>query len=264
MLIESTKNVTKANNCFRFAQLSDLHISSPRIPAPWRLCNKRILGYLSWLKKRRRIHQQWVADLALQQLKSLQVDHYLITGDLTHIGLETEFKQIAHWLSDQAAPQDLTVIPGNHDLYVNEKWQRSFTHWESYMRGDSQAQNNAPTSNDALRNLEDLYPIVRIRGNTAFIAVSSIFDAPWFRATGKINQSQLQRLQDLLTQPVLDEYCKVLLIHHPITLEHTVKRKSLLNHEALLSTLRDTPVQLVLHGHGHPLYFRKRANQSNN
>ena len=66
-------------------QLSDLHLSSIQTPNPIRLLNKRILGYLSWLRKRRHTHQRWVVDLAIGEIHQLEVDHYAITGDLTHI-----------------------------------------------------------------------------------------------------------------------------------------------------------------------------------
>lgn len=248
---ESTKNVSPANDTFRFAHLSDLHISSPGFPAPWKIANKRLLGYLSWLKKRRHTHKIAIADLAIAHLKRIAVDHYIVTGDLTHIGLQHEFQQIEKWLKQLGNNEEITVIPGNHDLYVNERWDNSFAHWEGYMRGDKPLNVNDCLSVDALTRLENLYPILRIRGNTAFICLSSVFNAPWFRATGRINESQLDRLQTLLEDSALNDFCKVLLIHHPITLTHTQARKSLLNHQHILEMIRHSSIHFVLHGHGH-------------
>ena len=250
------KNAGHANESYRFVQLSDLHLSNIGMPNPLRLMNKRFFGYLSWLKKRRRVHQQWVLDSALKSIKHLGVDHYAITGDFTHIGLKHEFAQVALWLSKVGDPKDVTIIPGNHDLYVNEQWDRSFALWEKYMTGDSQYHHSLnPNNEDALEQLNDLYPVVRIRKHIAFIGISSIFDAPYFRATGKVSQKQLDRLENVLKNPGLNSYCKVLLIHHPITLTNTAKRKSLLNYTMLSEIIQEHPVQLILHGHGHKTFI---------
>lgn len=248
---DSTKIEAHANESFRFAQLSDPHLSSPGIPNPLWLINKRVLGYLSWLRKRRYVHKRWVAELAIDVLQNLQVSHYVITGDLTHIGLKKEFEQVTTWLQRIGSSHDVTVIPGNHDLYVNERWNRSFANWNDYMCGDNQSSLAPKHGNNALQGLEQNFPTLRLRGNTAFICISSVFAAPWFRATGFINKEQLDRLKELLQQPKLKNYCKVILVHHPISTKSTVLRKCLINYSQLTDILQHLPVHLILHGHGH-------------
>jgi 3',5'-cyclic AMP phosphodiesterase CpdA len=61
----------------------------------------------------------------------------------------------------------------------------------------------------------------------------------------------MMRLKFVLRDPELASCCKVLLLHHPITLTHTAKRKQLINSEQLCELLQQYPVELVLHGHGH-------------
>ena len=251
MLNDSTNNVAHANETFRFAQLSDPHLSSPGIPYPWQLANKRLLGYLSWLRKRRHLYKPWVLDLALQNLRGLQIDHYVVTGDLTHIGLSSEFDQALQWLEQIGEAQDVTVIPGNHDLYVNGRWDRSFAKWKTYLDSDLSYRGKQSEGNNALKRLEQAYPTVRLRNDIAFIGVSSVFAAPWFRATGVVSQPQLDRLKIILQNPELNQFCKVLLIHHPISTRYIASRKRLLNHQQLSQVLRNLPVHLVLHGHGH-------------
>ncbi len=246
---ESSETGGHANESLRFVQLSDLHLSSIKIPNLTQLMNKRILGYLSWLRKRRHTHQRWILDLAIEEIRQLKIDHYAITGDLTHIGLKNEFEQVTQWLNSVGSADNITLIPGNHDLYVNEQWERSFALWENYMLGDNQTRHEP--SKQALTQLNQLYPIVRIRKNVAFVGLSSVFDAPWFRATGEVAETQLSRLQVLLNSKALDNYCKVLLVHHPLTMTHTPARKCLLNRDKLISLLKQHPVDLVLHGHGH-------------
>ena len=257
MFNDSINSAAHPNDSFRFAQLSDLHLSSPASFSPLQLGNKRILGYLSWLRNRRHTHKRWVLDLAIQKLQSLQVDHCVITGDLTHIGLQNEFTQAATWLNELGAARDITVIPGNHDLYVNGRWDRSFALWEDYMRGDKEFDTKPPITNDAELNLGNIFPSLRIRSKVAFISLSSVFAAPWFRATGRITQAQLEKLQQLLSNPQLNDFCKVILIHHPITVQSISNRKRLLNHTQLTDLLHENPVQLVLHGHGHKSHTEK-------
>lgn len=248
---ESSQGGGHANESFRFVQLSDLHLSSIGLPNPFNLLNKRILGYLSWLRKRRHTHQRWVLDLALRTIQELEIDHFAITGDLTHIGLKHEFIQAREWLELLSDPFNITVIPGNHDLYVNEKWDCSFKYWENYLLDNDESKHRQFESEDALTRLNQIYPVTRVRNNTVFIAINSVFDAPWFRATGHIHERQLSRLKHLLNQEELQKYCKVLLIHHPVTLTDTPKRKSLLNYEFFNAFLQQHPVDLILHGHGH-------------
>ena len=70
-----------------FAQLSDPHLTSLQ-RVRWRqLMNKRVLGYLSWHRKRRAEHRGEVLDALLCDLRQTQPEHIVITGDLTHIGL---------------------------------------------------------------------------------------------------------------------------------------------------------------------------------
>jgi 3',5'-cyclic AMP phosphodiesterase CpdA len=239
-----------ANKSHRFVQLSDLHLSSIGAPNPLKLLNKRLLGYLSWLKRKRATHQKWVLDCALETIHELKPDYHLITGDLTHIGLKHEFIQCREWLDRLTSANNMMVIPGNHDLYVDSKWDESFALWEQLMCDD-------PTllpkikQKTAAQKLDQIYPQVRVRDNVAFIALSSIYPAPWFKATGRINEQQMMRLKFVLRDPELASCCKVLLLHHPITLTHTAKRKQLINSEQLCELLQQYPVELVLHGHGH-------------
>ena len=246
----SHPNAGHANESYRFVQLSDLHLSSIDRPNPLQLCNKRILGYLSWLKRRRFTHQEWILDRAISALHDLAVDYHLVTGDLTHIGLKHEFTQCRRWLNKLGTGADTLVIPGNHDLYVDSTWQDSFAAWQDLMLDDVGLVSQLKQKT-AAGKLDQMYPQVRVRQQVVFIALCSVFPAPWLRATGRINQQQLMRLKFVLNDPALADHCKVLLIHHPITMTHTRKRKSLLNHADVCALLKHSPVDLVVHGHGH-------------
>ena len=111
-----------------FAHLSDPHLTSLD-GVRWRqLLNKRVLGYLSWRRRRRAEHRSEVLDVLLEDLGTTRPEHIVITGDLTHTGLPDEFHQARLWLDRLGAAERVTVVPGNHDalalyeLALKEGW----------------------------------------------------------------------------------------------------------------------------------------------
>ncbi len=75
--------------------------SSPDLAAECQisqLFNKRLLGYLSWRRKRRLVHRRDIVDSLVKDLHAICPDHIVVTGDLTHIGLPDEFAEAAQWL----------------------------------------------------------------------------------------------------------------------------------------------------------------------
>ena len=50
----------------------------------------------------------------------LSGDVVAVTGDLTHVGLPSEYRAVGEWLTGFGTPAAITVIPGNHDSYVAE------------------------------------------------------------------------------------------------------------------------------------------------
>ena len=121
---------------FRLAHLSDLHLGPmPRVN-PRALLNQRVLGYVSWQRRRYRVHRREVLDALVADLREQAPDHVAITGDLVNISLPAEFVQAAVWLRQLGTPDWVTVIPGNHDAYVEVKWREAWAHWSDYMCGD--------------------------------------------------------------------------------------------------------------------------------
>ena len=81
----------------------------------------------------------------------------LISGDLTHVGLPDEFRQAQRWLESLGKPEDIAVIPGNHDALVATPWQDTLALWEGYLASDTDS--------------EDIWPSVRVRGDLVFIGL---------------------------------------------------------------------------------------------
>lgn len=233
------------NTACRFAHLTDPHLSSLQ-QVRWRqLLNKRITGYLSWRKRRRAEHRPEVLQALVKDLHETQPSHIAITGDLTHIGLPQEFDQARRWLETLGPPDCVTVIPGNHDAYIDSSWSESFARWQAYMLSD--AQSGLPPSQGS----SAIFPSLRLRGPVAFIGLSSAAPSPPFFATGQVGEAQLQQLGRLLEEYGTQGYYRVVLVHHPAVPGTEKWRKRLIDADRLTATLATHGAELVLHGHGH-------------
>jgi len=173
----------------------------------------------------------------------------VVTGDLTNIGLESEFEAARSWLARIGDPDRVFAIPGNHDAYVAIAPDRSLARWTEYLESDRPE--GAPPA--VVGDVE--FPTLRRRGPVAFVGVCSAHPTPLFAAGGTVGPAQLERLEALLTELAAADLCRVVLIHHPVTDGATSRRRSLSDAEAFRAVLRRTGADLVLHGHNHRSQF---------
>ena len=152
---------TEAMPVYTFAHLSDPHLTSLEGVNMRELFNKRILGYLSWRSHRREEHRVEILQALVEDLREMQPDHMVITGDMTHVGLPQECREVSAWLSSLSDPQRLTVIPGNHDAYVAAQWGKTMGLWMPYMASDAATSHTQDT----------LFPALRERGPLALIGL---------------------------------------------------------------------------------------------
>jgi 3',5'-cyclic AMP phosphodiesterase CpdA len=228
-----------------FAHLSDPHLTTLQRVRWQQLMNKRMLGYLSWQRKRRAEHRGEVLDALLADLRQTRPDHIVVTGDLTHIGLPDEFRQARLWLDRLGAADRVTVVPGNHDAYVRTPWASTFSLWQPYMQSDPELAQSTGCSD------EDLFPSLRVRNGVALIGLSSASASAPFLATGSLGPQQRQRLSLLLRQAGRQGLFRVVLLHHPPRVEDEKWRKRLIDGKALCAILQCEGAELVLHGHSH-------------
>src|SRR5919201_3109351 len=167
---------------FVLAHLSDPHLAP--LPEPtWReLMVKRATGYLNWQRKRRLLHRSDILSKVVADLKGRKPDHIIVTGDLINIALAAEYAPARAWLASLGSPENVSVVPGNHDVYVRAA--QPHVHWDDYMRGDEMGDVG--------------FPFLRRRGAVALIGVSSAVPCPPFTATGMVGEAQIERLAALL------------------------------------------------------------------
>lgn len=229
---------------FRLAHISDLHLEPPATPRLAELLSKRLVGYNNWRYRRRTHHRQVILDKLVRDLKAQAPDHIAVTGDLINFALPVEYENAAQWLSRLGPPDQVTVVPGNHDAYVRVPFERSLGLWSAYMTGDR-------STRDWFGGGEGAFPFVRIRDEVAVVGVSSAVPSPVFMAYGHLGRSQIERLSVLLRRLGKDGLFRVLLIHHPPISASAARWKHLLDEKALRATLERSGAELVLHGHLH-------------
>jgi len=229
---------------FSLAQVADPHVSPLPRPTPLELCNKRVLGYLSWTLRRKHIHRKEVLTALTADLVAAAPDHVAVVGDLTNISLPAEFPPALAWLQGLGDPDRVSVVPGNHDAYVPLPWNGTIALWRRYMRGDDRPADHAPRGTDD-------YPWLRVRGPVAVIGVSTAVPTLPFFATGKVGEPQLARLESLLHEQGRAGRFRVVLIHHPPIDELTKWRKRLTDSGRFAQLIARAGAELILHGHTH-------------
>jgi 3',5'-cyclic AMP phosphodiesterase CpdA len=219
---------------FALAHLSDLHLSAR--PRPLDLFGKRGLGFINWHRGRKHVFRSEVLDALTRDLKSFDVDHTAVTGDLVNFSVTAEYVRARAWLETLGPPTDVTVIPGNHDIYVPQArhWPAEF--WGPYMQGDDGA---SPGT----------FPFLRRRGDIVLIALSSALPTAPFSAAGQLGDKQLSRLAEALDQNC-DRY-RVILVHHPPLSPPSRHMRRLTDAAAFRRVLAEKGAELVLHGHDH-------------
>ncbi len=183
------------------AHISDVHLGPLPSPRPRELMSKRMVGYYNWQRNRERVHAPEVLAAIVADIKAARPDHIAVTGDLVNIGLPDEYRQTREWLEILGSPQDVSVVPGNHDAYVRSSMARFAEAWQPWMTGDTPG--------------ERPFPYIRRRGQLALIGVSTAAISAPFMATGRVDTEQAQALGLALAATGREGLCRVVMIHHP-------------------------------------------------
>jgi 3',5'-cyclic AMP phosphodiesterase CpdA len=220
---------------FTLAHLSDPHLAPLPQPRWSELIGKRLTGYLNWRRKRRFIHVRPVLDRLTADLKSQSADHIAVSGDLANIALPEEFTRGHDWLAGLGAAEDVTVIPGNHDIYVPGAAALAARAWEVQTRGDDGRAG---------------FPFLRRRGPLALIGLCSGVPTAPFMATGRLGAAQLGELAATLDALKAAQAFRVVMLHHP-PVSAAGWHKRLTDAADLLRVIATHGAELVIHGHDH-------------
>jgi 3',5'-cyclic AMP phosphodiesterase CpdA len=230
---------------FTFAHLSDPHLSSPTDASLRTLLGKRGLGYLSWRLRRRSAAGPATWAALARDVDAMRPDHMLITGDLTQLGLPTEFAQVRRALEGLGDPARVTVVPGNHDVYHTGSWGPMLSCWAPYFTPDAAQAHSLDARG------RHPFPTLRVRGGVAIIGVCTARPSAPLLAVGTVGAGQRHRLADVLAKTGRRGLFRVVLMHHPPTPSVVAWRKRLTDASALRAIVAEHGAELILHGHAH-------------
>lgn len=234
----------------KIAHFSDLHLLALDGVDWRRFLNKRLTGLANLRLKRSALHVASHVRAIARDVAAGHFDHVVITGDLTNLALETEFENVRRVLEDDLRidPNDVSIVPGNHDLYTrgalrSRRFERYFAPWLSSDLPDVGVDVSGAW-----------FPVVRLRGPAAIVSMSSAVPRPPFVAAGELGRAQLDALGRVLARPEVRSRTLVLALHHPAVhpwsrVKHHVE--GLRDAPALLSLLRKLSRGIVVHGHLH-------------
>ncbi len=232
----------------RLAHLTDLHLPIPARPRAASLLNKRVLGYFSWTRNRRRRHRIEALEAITADCAASGADFTALSGDLVNISLPAEFSAANQWVRRHFEVAATGFCPGNHDAYVKTPWETGLGLLADYMAG---ARPRAPEGALTAATGPEDFPFVRTVGDVDLIfANSSPPTAPGL-ASGRLGPGQIERIENALRRSGEAQRARVLILHHPVTDGATPARKALGDRAALRAAIARAGVELVLHGHTH-------------
>ncbi|MBX3205467.1 MAG: metallophosphoesterase [Labilithrix sp.] len=196
----------------RVAHFSDLHVLALDGVGRSRFLNKRFTGLVNLRLKREHKHRPGHVRAVARAIAEAKVDHVVITGDLTNLALEQEFEAVKRLIETDlgVAADDVTIVPGNHDLYTRGamRAQRFTRFFAPYLESDLP---------DLAADIElGRFPVVKLRGPLALIGLSSAVPRPPLVASGSLGRKQLEALARILAHDEVKRRTPILALHHPI------------------------------------------------
>ena len=242
---------------FTIAHLSDVHLSPLTGFTPRHWNAKRMLGYVNWQRKRRFVHQRVVADRIVADLKAQRPDHIAVTGDLINVGLPAEYEAAARWLETVGTPSNVSLVPGNHDIYTPIGSEPGIAHWAPYMTSDAWGHEHggsltAPQHGKG-RGAQGAvgFPYLRRVGPVAVIGLSSAIETAPGVAIGTLGEPQMAAAGGILDRLAAEDVFRLVMIHHPPMPGMTKPHHELSDAEAFTRIVVDAGAGAILHGHTH-------------
>lgn len=221
----------------RLGHLSDLHLADrrryPRHGLTPKDCDK---------------HSARLSRQLLAALRESQVDHLVVTGDLTASGETVEFEKAADLLRPWAEKGRLTVVPGNHDVWTEEAAEKG-----RFLR-------TVGPNGRGMKRPASPYPVaVTLSPEVVLLALDSArYGEDPFRTPGRLGPQQIQATRDLVRLHAKEGRAVLLALHHHLVLpperipsDAAVARMPLADADKVVRLVAEMPVAAVLHGHRH-------------
>ena len=82
------------------SHISDIHLPIIINPNFHDLFNKRLIGFINYLSKRRKIHDIESLKVIFDDIISNPEEHTVLTGDLVNLSLRSEFETVSDFLGN--------------------------------------------------------------------------------------------------------------------------------------------------------------------
>lgn len=232
----------------RIAHLSDVHIldaQARRSGARYRLMTK-FVGMGRSVDPRARAKK---LSRALAAAKASGAEHFVISGDLTEIGDQTEFEHFAELLYEaKIAPEHLTLVPGNHDAYTANGWKRA-------LEGPL-----APYAKSSASAHQGETGKVVDRGNVVLLPIDSSCFQTMARAGGEFTREAARMVERRVWDPAFEGKAIVLVMHHSPFVHHKTPLMQWIDGlrgcTHVMDLLARHPRLQILHGHLHRVVDR--------
>ncbi len=221
---------------FTLAHMSDPHLNPLPRPKMHELAGKRMIGYTNWWRSRRRLHDQPLLVRLVDDILAQAPDHVACTGDVTHIGLRSEFVVAASFLTALGPRERVSFVPGNHDAYVPASLRAMDEILAPWCRSDEGSGG---------------FPWLKVRAHVAHIGLSSAVPTGPLMAWGRLGQEQLDKAEMLLHYAGKRGLKRVVLIHHPPNIGGASYSRELKDAAGFEAMIRRAGAELVIHGHNH-------------
>jgi len=230
----------------KFIHISDLHLYTEGYSFKDLLYPKRFAGWLNYTFKRK---AKFID--SIDKLKNIEkfidahgIDGVVLSGDITCLGSRGEFdisKEYIKSLSEKV--KYFAIIPGNHDYYINK---------ELY----NQVFADLSQSDDFINN--DLCGVIEFPDNVSIVLLNSVKPNPnTLLSSGKVSDSQLTSLKEVLNELKLDSNKQVFVCSHYGLRKQDgtkdTKTHGIVNAQEFENVLEERDVYL-LHGHIHHTY----------
>lgn len=138
---------------------------------------------------------------ALTNARKTRADHVVVSGDLTELGDDAEYEQLAEVLDQSGIePDRVTLVPGNHDAYASRDA------WRLALEGPLAKW--APTSATSAGKLVD-------RGDVCFLPIDATVHQAVTRSAGELTDATAEAIDRRLDDPGLAAKAIVVVAHHP-------------------------------------------------
>lgn len=231
----------------RIGQLTDIHVADFADLRALDFIGKRGTGWYNYQRSRAEEYSRDVLRACVQALVEEAPDLVIVSGDLSNLGLRSEWQAARRLLEPIAeAGIRVSVIPGNHDAYVPSCLDGGFEDiFADWLKAD--ARDDEP------------YPYIVRLGDISVLHLNSGVPTPPILAYGRVGGLQLDAARRLAQAERTEGRSVVIAVHHhPTRAPHKKRewRRGLHDAPALRALARELECPLMLHGHNH--YFHAR------